>query len=281
MACVGVCGSVNMDIFGYVPRLPAPGETLRGTRLAYAPGGKGANQAVAAARAGAAVRFTSACGRDDFGDELVTALDADGVDLTRMRRVDMPTGVAIILVDEDGENQIAVIPGANDAVLAPAADPGVDVWLAQAEVPLAAVEGTLEAARATGATAIVNASPAGRIPPAVLRRYDIAIVNETELEALGDEHPPHVVLSLGSRGVRILPGDVALPAIPARVVDTTGAGDALAGAAASALAEGRTLEEAVEWGIAAASLSVERHGCQPAMPRRDEIEARMRDAASA
>ena len=281
MACVGVCGSVNMDIFGYVPRLPAPGETLRGTRLVYAPGGKGANQAVAAARAGAAVRFTSACGRDDFGDELVTALDADGVDLTRMRRVDMPTGVAIILVDEDGENQIAVIPGANDAVLAPAADPGVDVWLAQAEVPLAAVEGTLEAARATGATAIVNASPAGRIPPAVLRRYDIAIVNETELEALGDEHPPHVVLSLGSRGVRILPGDVALPAIPARVVDTTGAGDALAGATASALAEGRTLEEAVEWGIAAASLSVERHGCQPAMPRRDEIEARMRDAASA
>lgn len=281
MACVGVCGSVNMDIFGYVPRLPAPGETLRGTRLVYAPGGKGANQAVAAARAGAAVRFTSACGRDDFGDELVTALDADGVDLTRMRRVDMPTGVAIILVDEDGENQIAVIPGANDAVLAPAADPGVDVWLAQAEVPLAAVEGTLEAARATGATAIVNASPAGRIPPAVLRRYDIAIVNETELEALGDEHPPHVVLSLGSRGVRILPGDVALPAIPARVVDTTGAGDALAGAAASALAEGRTLEEAVEWGIAAASLSVERHGCQPAMPRRDEIEARMRNAASA
>jgi ribokinase len=281
MASVGVCGSVNMDIFGYVPRLPAPGETLRGTRLVYAPGGKGANQAVAAARAGAAVRFTSACGRDDFGDELVTALDADGVDLTRMRRVDMPTGVAIILVDDDGENQIAVIPGANDAVLAPAADPGVDVWVAQAEVPLAAVEGTLEAARATGATAIVNASPAGRIPPAVLRRYDIAIVNETELEALGDEHPPHVVLSLGSRGVRILPGDVALPAIPARVVDTTGAGDALAGAAASALAEGRTLEEAVEWGIAAASLSVERHGCQPAMPRRDEIEARMRDAASA
>jgi ribokinase len=281
MACVGVCGSVNMDIFGYVPRLPAPGETLRGTRLVYAPGGKGANQAVAAARAGAAVRFTSACGRDDFGDELVTALDADGVDLTRMRRVDMPTGVAIILVDDDGENQIAVIPGANDAVLAPVADPGVDVWLAQAEVPLAAVEGTLEAARATGATAIVNASPAGRIPPAVLRRYDIAIVNETELEALGDEHPPHVVLSLGSRGVRILPGGVALPAIPARVVDTTGAGDALAGAAASALAEGRTLEEAVEWGVAAASLSVERHGCQPAMPRRDEIEARMRDAASA
>ena len=188
----------------------------------------------------------------------------------------------IILVDDDGENQIAVIPGANDAVLAPAADPGVDVWLVAGRGPARGGGGDARRRPARPvATAIVNPSPAGRIPPAVLRRYDIAIVNETELEALGDEHPPHVVLSLGSRGVRILPGDVALPAIPARVVDTTGAGDALAGAAASALAEGRTLEEAVEWGIAAASLSVERHGCQPAMPRRDEIEARMRDAASA
>jgi ribokinase len=280
MAYVGVCGSVNMDIFGYVPRLPAPGETLRGTRLAYAPGGKGANQAVAAARAGAAVRLTSACGRDDFGDEVVAALAGDGVDLTDMRRVDEPTGVAIILVDDDGENQIAVIPGANDAVEAPAADADVAVWLTQAEVPLAAVEGTLAAARTTGATAIVNASPAGRIPPAVVARYDIAIVNETELAALGDEHPPHVVLTLGSRGVRILPGDVGLPAIPARVVDTTGAGDALAGAVAAALAEGRRLEEAVRWGIAAASLSVERHGCQPAMPGRAEIEARMRAASA-
>jgi len=281
MACVGVCGSVNMDIFGYVPRLPAPGETLRGTRLAYAPGGKGANQAVAAARAGAAVRFTSACGRDDFGDEVAAALEVDGLDLSGVRRVEDPTGVAIILVDDDGENQIAVIPGANDAVEAPAADPEVGVWLVQAEVPVAAVDGTLAAARATGATALVNASPAGRIPPALVAAYDVAIVNETELEALGDRHPPHVVLTLGSRGVRILPEDVQLSAIPARVVDTTGAGDALAGTAAAVLAEGRTLEEAVGWGIAAASLSVERHGCQPAMPRRAEIEARMRGAASA
>jgi ribokinase len=226
------------------------------------------------------VRFTSACGRDDFGDELAAALEADGLDLTGMRRVDDPTGVAIILVDDDGENQIAVIPGANDAVEAPAPDPEVGVWLVQAEVPIAAVEGTLAAARATGATALVNASPAGRIPPAVVAAWDVAIVNETELEALGDQHPPHVVLTLGSRGVRILPEGVALSAIPARVVDTTGAGDALAGTAAAMLAEGRTLEEAVGWGLAAASLSVERHGCQPAMPGRAEIEARMRAASA-
>jgi ribokinase len=270
-----------MDVFGYVPRLPSPGETLRGTRLAYAPGGKGANQAVAAARAGAAVQFTSACGRDDFGVELVEALAADGVDTAGVRRVDAATGVALILVDDAGENQIVVIPGANDTVVAPDPDPHVDVWLVQAEVPFEAVEGTLAAARATGASSLVNPSPAGRLPPELVAGFDVAIVNETELGALGDEHPPHVVLTLGSRGVRILPDGPELPAIRARVVDTTGAGDALAGATAAALAQGRPLEQAVEWGIAAASLSVERHGCQPAMPRRDEIETRMRRAASA
>jgi ribokinase len=265
-----------MDVFGYVPRLPAPGETLRGTRLAYAPGGKGANQAVAAARAGAAVRFTSACGDDDFGHELTAALEQDGVDITNVRRVDAATGIALILVDDGGENQIVVIPGANDAVAAPEPDDGVDVWLVQAEVPLAAVEGTLAAARATGALAVVNPSPAGRIPPEIVARFDIAIVNETELDALGGDHPARVVLTLGARGVRILPDGAELAAIQADVVDTTGAGDALAGATAAALAEGRALEAAVEWGIAAASLSVERHGSQPAMPRREEVEMRIR-----
>ncbi|HSD01896.1 MAG TPA: PfkB family carbohydrate kinase [Gaiellales bacterium] len=281
MACVGVCGSVNMDVFGYVPRLPSPGETLRGTRLAYAPGGKGANQAVAAARAGAQVRFTSACGRDEFGTDLVAALVNDGIDLTHLRRVDEATGVALILVDDAGENLIVAIPGANDHVDAPAPDSRVDVWLVQAEIPVEAVEGTLAAARATGATALVNPSPAGRVPAALVAGFDVAIVNETELEALGDEHPPRVVLTLGERGVRLLPDGVGLPSVPAQVVDTTGAGDALAGATAAALAEGRPLEDAVRWGIAAASLSVERHGCQPAMPCRTEIEARLRAGQAA
>ena len=136
MGCVGVCGSINMDVFGYVERLPAPGETLRGSRLAYAPGGKGANQAVAAARLGARVRFTGACGRDEFGDELAAALRDDGVDLAGLRRVDVATGVALILVDDAGENQIVAIPGANDTVGPPAPDAEVDVWLVQAEIPL-------------------------------------------------------------------------------------------------------------------------------------------------
>jgi ribokinase len=270
-----------MDVFGYVPRLPAPGETLRGTRLAYAPGGKGANQAVAAARAGAAVRFTSACGDDDFGHELTAALEQDGIDTGNVRRVEGATGVALILVDDDGENQIVVIPGANDAVRAPEPDGDVDVWLVQGEVPLAAVEGTLAAARATGAAAVVNPSPAGRIPAVVVARFDVAIVNETELDALGDDRPSRIVLTLGARGVRILPDGPELAAIPADVVDTTGAGDALAGVTAAALADGLPLEEAVEWGIAAASLSVERHGCQPAMPRREQVEMRMRTRGAA
>jgi ribokinase len=264
-------------VFGYVPRLPAPGETLRGTRLAYAPGGKGANQAVAAARAGVAVRFTSACGDDDFGHELTSALERDGIDTGNVRRIEGATGVALILVDDDGENQIVVIPGANDAVTAPEPDDAVDVWLVQGEVPLQAVEGTLAVARATGAAAVVNPSPAGRIPAQVVAGFDVAIVNETELDALGASHPARVVLTLGSRGVKLLPDGLELPAIPADVVDTTGAGDALAGVTAAALAEGRPLEEAVEWGIAAASLSVERHGCQPAMPRRGEVEMRMQE----
>ena len=123
---------------------------------------------------------------------------------------------------------------------------------------------------------MVNPSPAGRIPSALVAGYDIAIVNETELDALGGEHPPHVVVTLGERGVRILPERTELPALPARVLDTTGAGDALAGAAAAALSEGRSLEDALEWGIATASLAVERPGCQPAMPRRAEVEDRMR-----
>ena len=266
-----------MDVFGYVERLPAPGETLRGSRLAYAPGGKGANQAVAAARAGReacaspAPAAATSSATSSRRRSATTGWTSRGSAASTWR-----PGVALILVDDAGENQIVAIPGANDSVGPPAPDAEVDVWLVQAEIPLDAVEGTLAAARATGATAVVNPSPAGRIPAALVAGYDIAIVNETELDALGGEHPPHVVVTLGERGVRILPEGTELPALPARVLDTTGAGDALAGAAAAALAEGRSLEDALEWGIATASLAVERPGCQPAMPRRAEVEDRMR-----
>jgi ribokinase len=274
---VGVCGSMNMDVFGYVARLPRAGETLTGERLVYAPGGKGANQAVAAARAGARVRFHSACGRDGFGDRLVASLADDDIDLGCVARADDATGVALILVDQGGENQIVVLPGANRTVESPAADPDVSVWVTQAEIPVAAVEGVLAAARATGATAIVNPAPADHLPAELVAQFDIAIVNETELHALGDRHAPVTVLTLGGSGARLLPDGPLLPAFPAAVVDTTGAGDALVGALAAGLAEGMALDDAVRLGMAAASLSVEREGCQPAMPRRELVDRRLAD----
>ncbi len=274
-ACVGVCGSVNMDVFGYVQRPPEPGETVMGDRLVLAPGGKGANQAVAARRLGAEVRFVGACGGDVFGDTVATALATEGIDLSGLKRVDTPTGVALILVSEGGENQIVVLEGANALVDGPDPDPDVAVWLAQAEVPVRAVERTLTAARATGSLAVVNPSPAGRLPAELVHRFDIAIVNQTELEALGNGRPPTVVLTLGAGGARLLPDGPSLPAPPAAVVDTTGAGDALAGALAAGLAAGASLEQALQLGLATASLCVERDGCQPAMPTRVEVQGRL------
>jgi ribokinase len=275
MGRVAVCGSVNMDVFGYVARPPAAGETVFGKRLAYASGGKGANQAVAARRMGADVVFFGACGNDAFGEVVSGNLAGEGMEVSGLRRIDEPTGVALIVVADDGENQIIVLSGANDHVGAPHPDRAVDVWLTQAEVPVDAVEGTLRAARSTGALAVVNPSPAGRLPAELVASFDIAIVNETELEALGDRLPPTLILTLGARGARILPDGPELPALPAQAVDTTGAGDALAGAVAAGLAEDQPLERALELGIAAASLCVERYGCQPAMPRRDEVDQRL------
>ena len=265
-----------MDVFGYAPRLPAPGETVLGTRLAFAPGGKGANQAVAARRMGAEVSFTGACGLDNFGDEVAEALAANGIDVAGLWRLETETGVAMIVVDDRGENQIVALPGANDRVTAPEARADVDVWVTQGEIPLDAVAGVLAAARATGAVAIVTPSPAGRLPAELVARFDVAIMNETELDALGGRLPAAAVLTLGARGARILPDGPAFPALPARVVDTTGAGDCVTGAVAAVLAEGRPLEEAVRLGLAAASICVERPGCQPAMPTRAEVERRVR-----
>ena len=277
---VGVCGSVNMDVFGYVDRLPLPGETIAGSRLAYAPGGKGANQAVAAARAGAQVSFAGACGRDPFGDQVAAALAADGINVTGLQRVDAPTGVAMILVEDGGENVIVAVYGANTQTSGPPAGAQADVWLTQAETTPDAVAATLGTARASDAMAVVNPAPAGRIPAELIERFDVAVVNETELDALGDRRPPAVVLTLGKRGARVLPDGPELPAFPAEAVDTTGAGDALTGALAAALAEGRPLDQAVRFGMAAAAVSVERPGCQPAMPRRAEIEERLACAAA-
>jgi len=273
-------GSINIDLVARAERIPLPGETVHSSDFQMHPGGKGANQAVAAARAGAQVSFAGACGRDPFGDQVAAALAADGINVTGLQRVDAPTGVAMILVEDGGENVIVAVYGANTQTSGPPAGAQADVWLTQAETTPDAVAATLGTARASDAMAVVNPAPAGRIPAELIERFDVAVVNETELDALGDRRPPAVVLTLGKRGARVLPDGPELPAFPAEAVDTTGAGDALTGALAAALAEGRPLDQAVRFGMAAAAVSVERPGCQPAMPRRAEIEERLACAAA-
>jgi ribokinase len=261
---VAVCGSISADMFGYTPRLPKPGESVLGDRFLLAPGGKGANVAVAAARLGVRVRFFGARGDDQFGDFIGGALADEGVDVSSL---------AVIAGDEQGENQILALPGANGMAGAP--DPcGAAVWFCPGEVPRAAHEGTVAAARADGATAIVNPSPANAIDPEVVGQFDIAIVNETELHTFAGHLPARVVLTRGAAGAVLLPRGTELPAVPARSVDTTGAGDAFAGAVCAGIAAGTPLEQAVQLALVTAAISVEREGCQPSYPHRDDVAAR-------
>lgn len=272
---VGVCGSINMDVSGYLARLPDPGETVLGNDLRYAVGGKGANQAVAASRMGADVVFVGARGVDEFGAQAAAAVAEAGVNIEHLKAVDGPTGVALILVADGGENQIVVVPGANAQVVGPPAGVRADVWLTQAEIRASAVSATLSTARRDGSTAIVNPSPSGRLDPQLVAHFDIAVVNRGELDQLGGWRPPVVVLTLGEEGVELLPSGERIAALPAKAVDTTGAGDAFAGALAAGLAEGLRLPDAVRLGVAAAAICVEGHGAMPSMPTRAYVQDRL------
>ena len=271
---VAVCGSISADMIGYAPRLPRPGESVLGDRFLLAPGGKGANVAVAAARLGADVRFFGARGDDEFGEFIGAALESEGVDISSLVVMSgMHSGVALIAVDSSGENQILALPGANGQAGPPSAC-GAVVWFCPGEIPSVAHAGTLAAARADGAIAVVNPSPANGIAPELVARFDIAIVNETELDAFAGHLPSRVVLTRGSRGAVLLPEGTELPAVPARAVDTTGAGDAFAGGLCAGLASGAALEQAVQLALVAAAVSVERAGCQPSYARRGEVSER-------
>lgn len=271
---VAVCGSISVDIIGYGPRLPRPGESVLGRRVLVAPGGKGANQAVAAARMGAAVRLFGARGDDAHGELCAAALARDGIDLGGVVvHAGVSTGVALICVDDAGDNQILALPGAN-ALVAPPCPCGAAVWLCQGEIPAEALVGTLAAARVDGALAICNPSPIHGIDPDLVGRFDLAIVNELEHEALTGRLPRRVILTLGARGAVLLPSGEEIPSIPARAVDTTGAGDAFAGALAAGVAEGMEILAAMRVAAVAAGISVESEGCQPSYPSRGEVERR-------
>ena len=285
---IAVLGSANLDIVVPVPHHPVTGETVLGGDHALIPGGKGANQAVAAARLGGSVSFVGRVGDDDAGETLRSSLEADGVDTTHLRTdSEAPSGIALIGVDADGDNAIVVSPGTNarvgpeDVQAAKATIAGAAVVLLQLEVPTGAV---VAAARAATGTVVLNPAPAAPLPDGLLDRVDVLVPNALELAQLADTQPDAavdaliamarslptatVIVTRGARGALLVTPDdhreVAAPSV--RVVDTTGAGDSFCGALAEALARDATLLEAVERAVVAGAVTATRHGAQPAMP---------------
>jgi ribokinase len=290
-----VVGSINLDLIGRVGRLPAPGETVAGSDFATAPGGKGANQALAARRAGAQVRIVGAVGSDAFAAEATALLAEAGVDLSRVRKTEGATGVALILVDDSAENVIAVIPGANGQVMADDAHGagigGGDFVLLQNEIPLDAVSAALEAARSAGAVSVLNLAPFSADAARLAPQADILVVNETEFELLAKEMSlpdadrtarmaayaadtgRTVVVTLGADGIVAAgPGvSLAMPAMKIEPVDTVGAGDTFCGYLAEGLQSATGLEEAIRRAGVAGSLACLKPGAQPAIPTADEV----------
>ena len=281
-----VVGSVNIDLVVTIDRLPGPGETVIGGRFARHHGGKGGNQAVAAARLGARTWFVGAVGDDDFGRSARQALVDEGVDASELLTLDgTSTGVAFILVDAGGENSIAVASGANGALTADQVRSALarlrpvagDVVLVGHEIPTASAAAALAAARDGAATAILNPAPASGLDAPTVGLADLVTPNEGELTVLRDAgvDPEWVLVSLGAAGARLTTpeGSTDIPAPRVEPVDTVGAGDTLNGALAAALAGGRSLEEAAGRGVAAASLAVTKAGAREGMPTVDELEA--------
>lgn len=291
-----VFGSVNVDFVTRVTRIPRPGETVLGPGYAVIPGGKGANQAVAARRAGASVVLAGAVGRDAFADIGLSMLIRDGIDCARVARVEAPTGAAFISVDEAGENAIVVAAGANAAASADALDglafSARDTLLLQREVPEEEAERAARLAKAGGARVVLNAAPAGAVSPALLETLDMLVVNEHEAAVVGAalgiagepeqiaraidaRHGVATVVTLGAAGAIGWTGGVrrAVPALPVTVVDTTAAGDTFCGAFAAALDGGFGFTLALARAAAAGSLACTAEGAQTSIPWRDAIDA--------
>jgi ribokinase len=282
MSGVIVVGSANLDLVYRVHALPAPGETVLATGAAKHPGGKGNNQVIAVARAGAPATFLAAIGADADGDLLVAALEQAGVTLL-LRRPATPTGTALITVDDAAENSIVVNSGANNDLIdltdeERTAVASASILLMQLETPLPTVIAAAAAARAAGTTVVLNAAPFRPLPPELLALVDLLIVNEVEAAAVGEEQlaqVPECVVTLGARGavVRDRTGvstAVASPKVDA--VDTTGAGDTFCGALVAALGDGLGLAAAARFAVAAAALSVQREGAVSSIPTRAVID---------
>ncbi len=294
-----VVGSFNMDLTAYMERLPRPGETVGGRKFVTGPGGKGSNQAVAAARLGAEVWFIGRVGEDVFAEAAINTWKKEGIHTEFViRDPDHATGVAPIWVDDAGENSIVVVLGSNlnmqpaDVDAAAAIIASADVLITQLEINYDMVAYALKVAKEKGVRTILNPAPAGTLPAEVVALADYLTPNETELEALSGMPGAEVsvaarslltteeqtaVVTLGAAGAcYVRKGSSAqMPTYKVNVVDTTGAGDAFNGGLAVALAEGKSLEAAIKFANATAALCVTRPGTAPSMPTRAEVEALM------
>jgi ribokinase len=298
---ITVIGSINMDLIGTTARLPAPGETVSGSDFTTAPGGKGANQALAARRAGALTKMVGATGNDSFAAEALALLEVAGADLGSVRRFEGATGIALILVGGDGENVIVVIPGANgkvtpeDARDAIAAMSPGDTVLLQMEIPEAAVRAALEAARAKGVCSILNIAPLTDAVERLAPLADIVIANETEfarlsgrpvkaldevkadLEVLHARSGQCLIVTLGGDGVLwARDGNSGhVPSLKIAPVDTVGAGDTFCGYLAQGLDAGMAFEKALRRAAAAGALACLTPGAQPSIPLAENVDARL------
>lgn len=303
-----VVGSVNMDLMLRCPRLPQPGETVLGEGFRTEPGGKGANQAVAAARLGARVAFVGCVGDDAFGTSAVANLRAGGVGLTHLSVIDdCATGVAMVQVDESGQNSIVLGPGANSALSVAHIDAAArliaeaGLLICQLETPLAAVQRAIEIAHAAGVPVLLNPAPARLLPEALLRQVDLLVPNEGEASVLSGlpasgragaaEAATHllqagcgvVLVTLGAEGLvwADAEGSHYRPAHSVAALDSTGAGDTFIGALAAARLEGLDLVSAIDFAQRAAAFSVQHRGAQASMPTRGELGATLGTAGIA
>lgn len=291
-----VVGSLNADLVVRAPRFPQPGETISGEDLQVIPGGKGANQAVAAARLGANVSMLGRVGKDNFGDFLLDNLKQNNVDTASIQRDDAATGTATIIVDANGQNSIVLSPGANGKVTPADVDhasfPKGGLLLLQLEIPTPTVLRAAQRARENGTRVILNPAPAQQLPDELIALADFLIPNEPELSLLA--HQPvtdlasaekaanlllergakNVIVTLGSKGALIVGKETRkhVDSFPVKVVDTTAAGDAFIGGFATSLLEDKSLEESVRFGCACGALAVTKFGAQPSLPTKQEVE---------
>ena len=299
-----VVGSINMDLVSTTAKMPTAGETVPGSSFAMHPGGKGANQAVAAARLGHPVQLIGKLGSDLFGEQLRVSLESAGVELTGVTHIDGSSGIASIIVDKNGENSIVVNPGANAAVTPAYLESHLQlirnaaIVLAQLEIPIDTIDYLSQICRRSNLTLILDPAPAQALPPRLLEEVKWFTPNETEAplydignttplaaenpaeiaKRLRHAGPTGVILKLGSRGACVSSDqlEIQVPAPTVKVIDTTAAGDTFNGAFAVGLVLGKPLLESVRFAVAAASVSVTRAGAQPSMPRLYEVEQLMR-----